>query len=543
MAATTRSILEVYEAIEPGLAHAREVLKSVSGRMSCEHSPLLREACHSLQASVNWLLLNREPQSRTYAPTRALKPILEDGERVVVSAATMPDCVGDVDQIVAIATLVRSSVVLEWDAVLLVELVDEGVPRLVMRCDGPGRFSDSVVLGDFFDVPKEDLARRWTAATRGGRFEWSPQRVEMALRGVRAIPESTSGTEALLGPLSRAASLLGQVVKVTLAASHGESIEWDDLDGPLYEAATLLNDAMAEAEKHYRKPEPSNLCALLEEVVGKASESLHRRSLALDILCDRGLPPIVMQRERMLKTLRLVCEAAARFLAPGGAVTILADYAPTTRKASIVCMYSGETVAIPGGPLRASLRRSVVEFHSGAVSFHEEKSGHSIELTLPDPVGQSMDRWIPGWESFGDRSKLMLRMLRSGSPTPSPEFLLEGVLEAELERWLLPIVESPAGLNVAHEVPDTLPPAPGGSAERRDKAMGQILRRKPRKEIAKPPYAAEIVWAFGATDRGRAVLGIGAFDHEQVRALSAALLQKPAAHEDALRLVAMRVVP
>lgn len=224
-------------------------------------------------------------------------------------------------------------------------------------------------------------------------------------------------------------------------------------------------------------------------------------------------------------------------------MTILADYAPTTRKASIVSLYSGETVAVPGGSLCASLRRSIVEHHSGTVSFHQEKSGHSIELILPDQVGQSIDRWIPGWESFSDRSKLMLRMLKSGSPTPPPEFLLEGVLEAELERWLLPILESPAGLNVAHEVSNTSPPAPGGSVERRDKAMGQILRRKPRKEIAKPPYAAEIVWAFGATDRGRAVLGIDTFDHAQVRALSASLLRKPTAHEEALKLIAMRNVP
>jgi hypothetical protein len=150
-----------------------------------------------------------------------------------------------------------------------------------------------------------------------------------------------------------------------------------------------------------------------------------------------------------------------------------------------------------------------------------------------------LDEWIPGWEGFGDRSRQMLRILKSGGPMPPEEFLLEGILEEELERWLLPKLEAPGAVNLAHELPANHSDLPGASPERLEKALGQIRKRKPRKEVVRPAYAAEILWAYRDDARSRAAVGTERLEISQLRALCEALLRRPPDYVVALRLVAV----
>ena len=118
-----------------------------------------------------------------------------------------------------------------------------------------------------------------------------------------------------------------------------------------------------------------------------------------------------------------------------------------------------------------------------------------LTLTIPDRAGEALDAWLPGWERFLTESQQMLRVLKSGSQPLPEEFLLGGILENELERWLMPLLTEPAVVNVVHDGVASLEGLPGASSERLAKALSQIKRGKPKKEIVRPPYAGELLWA------------------------------------------------
>ena len=155
----------------------------------------------------------------------------------------------------------------------------------------------------------------------------------------------------------------------------------------------------------------------------------------------------------------------------------------------------------------------------------------AISLTIPDPIGVALNDWIPGFDVFSERSIQMLRLLKSGGQAPPEDLILGGVLESELERWLMATLAASPAVNVAHELDKEKNPP------RVAKALGQIRRGKPKKEICAPPYAAEIIGAFRSDERGRHALGLGAFESEEIDALLNGLTSKPLGYLTCLRLL------
>ncbi|MBN2309498.1 MAG: hypothetical protein JXR94_11035, partial [Candidatus Hydrogenedentes bacterium] len=141
------------------------------------------------------------------------------------------------------------------------------------------------------------------------------------------------------------------------------------------------------------------------------------------------------------------------------------------------------------------------------------------------------------------RSRQVLRLLKSGGEGPPEGFLLAGVLEEELERWLLPRLASAPVCNIAHEMAAGDDGLPGGAPQRLDKALGQIKRGKPRKEICKPPYAAEILWAFRAQERYREAVGAERLSQEDIEFLCRAMSGDRPDYAACLRLIARAVGP
>jgi len=166
------------------------------------------------------------------------------------------------------------------------------------------------------------------------------------------------------------------------------------------------------------------------------------------------------------------------------------------------------------------------------------ESGMTWTVELPDSVGKVLDEWLPGWDALSSRSCQILRLLKSGGPAPPEEFLLGGVLEEELERWLMPRLTKPAVVNIAHELNLAEAALPGGSKDRLVKAITQIERGKPRKEIVKPAYAGEILWAFRGNERRRQAIGSGPLNDEELRMLCEGLVSRPPAYLRCLELIA-----
>jgi hypothetical protein len=79
---------------------------------------------------------------------------------------------------------------------------------------------------------------------------------------------------------------------------------------------------------------------------------------------------------------------------------------------------------------------------------------------------------------------------------------------------------------------------PGSVPERAKKALDQIRRGKPRKEIAKPAYAAEILFAFHREERHRKSLGIEKCSDADISQLCANLLQSPPRYIECLKFIA-----
>ena len=203
------------------------------------------------------------------------------------------------------------------------------------------------------------------------------------------------------------------------------------------------------------------------------------------------------------------------------------DYSPKARSVELLFSMEGSRYVPGPGHFIASARRSLVEIHDGSFDESHDAANATLSVTLPDPVGRRLDEWIPGWESFSDRSQQMLRLLKSGGPILPEDFLLGGILEEELERCLLARLSVAPATTLAHDLEFQAPAPKGSSSERLAKALGQIRKGKPKKEICKPAYAAEIFWAFRIDARHRAAVGIGALDQGSVTELCTLLWSTP----------------
>ncbi|HUW62316.1 MAG TPA: hypothetical protein VMZ06_15030 [Candidatus Bathyarchaeia archaeon] len=507
-------MLTAVDKLELALSLAREALGQ----------PL---ACQLLNAAARFLELYRPPNYVQYNPGAIFRHALPASPHVL-HVEPVGDAIGDTAQVVAITRLLIESAQLEQGAVLLVDVFQQpdriekdGVPCVALAFDGfgtfPAQFSfgaavcGAAVSGDCITLTLDEVQARWTLATRGGRIDKAPNGLILRLHGLRATPEPAVAPERVRDAVDKAAHACDQ---------DPES------------ARTFLNEALDLIDGD-AAPELADIKALVLDVARETRPAFESRGVVCEPLFASDLPPIPVRRGPMRGLFKRILAYAANADSPGAAVSILFDYDVPRRAIVFVATIAGVQTVSGHAAYMASLRRTVVVGHGGtfqtsADAQRRAKSEVTLTVSLPDPVGKALDAQIPGFDTFSDQSRKVLRLLNSGGPTPPPELLLEGVLEEELARWLLPQLEQPAAVNVAHEIAEQPRAAAVHSPERLRKAIDQIRKGKPKRELARPPFAAEIVWAYRTDPRRRAALAAENLSQSDLEQLAKTLATTPA---------------
>jgi hypothetical protein len=192
----------------------------------------------------------------------------------------------------------------------------------------------------------------------------------------------------------------------------------------------------------------------------------------------------------------------------------------------------------PGETAHAASWRRIALAHAGTCAFDRDGHRATLRIVLPDPVGAALDVAIPGWEAFSDRSRQMLRLLKSGASPLPEDFLLGGVLEETLETLLFERLGAPLARNIAVDLKPDNRGLKKSDPERLKKALAQVSRGKPKKEICQPQYAGELIWAFRGDARRRAALGAESLDENELLRLCEALLATPPEYYAGLALLA-----
>lgn len=461
---------------------------------------------------------------------------LQDEQRRV-HVQPLPSCVGDPEQIFCLVKVLTDNTMLGPESELNVELCAEAdVPVIMLRLDGPGRFPEHLTVENAVPLRWSALEHCWTIATRGGRIDKTPEGLCLRLRGIRVVPEAVSGLEPVFGQVEEGLRAL-ESTREGLPATQNEGPACSP-EKAIEMPRRAIENALAMIDGDVEAKTPADLCAVLSDVASQFKEEFGQRGITIDTCCDQKIPPIVMRRGLIRRFFSNALRHAATVLPDGGAMAVLVDYDAAARAAGIIITSNSGRWGEAASFYEASLRRAIVEGHGGTVDVAADDSAITITVSLPDDVGRALDTWIPGFEVFCEQSKRMLRLLKSGGAVPPEDFVLGGVLEQELERWLLPRYASPAARNVAYELEPDNRGLAGSSPERLTKALNQIRRGRPRKEVAKPPYAAEILWAFRADGRHRNALGAQHIDKAQIETLCVALLATPPQYVTALRIIA-----
>ena len=487
----------LYRKIEPVLSYALE-----------------KESAGAALACRAYLKLHAPPEHRLYNPATFLKKAaakLGDDGHQVHAEPVADECVGAPDLLLlCLRTLVKAAE-LEEDSCLNIELFEEEerrqmIPRIAVSLDGPGRIPEEFVFQRYFRMTLDELGAGLTLGAQGGRIDRMENGVMLRLSGMRMPPETLPEAEGLLGILGRKPE--AQHVAEALAHIDGES-----------------------------KRGPADLRAILSASKENYRAQLEGRGIGLEVMVEPGSPPLSVRRPRIEALFDTIFEYALWWLDPKGAVVFLVEYEAKPRQLVVIATVTGKERAPEETFHFASLRRCVSE-HGGSLDVSVEGHEAAISILLPDLVGAALDTWIPGWEAFTEKSKQMLRMLKSGGAPVPEDFVLGGVLEEELEAWLLPRLASPAAVNIANELKPDRSPLPTSDPDRLRKAIAQVARGKPKKEICKPSYAGELLWAFREGYRERSALASECMSEEDLQLLCESLLSTPPAYAACLRLAA-----
>jgi len=533
------------EAVEPALSYARAQLTPAKGATPPAGETALLEAIRALRACRAYLTAHRPPVYATVNP----RGLMEACRREVKSEHFLPkiepvgDCVYDLEQTQACVEAVLSSIRLDEDSRLWIELFeDEDVPQIAVSLDGPGRVPARMSFDGFAELSFEAFETRWTVATRGGRIDKIPNGLALRLKGIRDPRESVEGLEPLIEAVAGAERDARAALRWAGIASESKGTPSDEAKGmaKAIEAGRAgVDAALAIVDGPQTTAEPADMTAILADVETEFRELLHQSGIQLETLCDAQTPPIALHRRSIAAFFRAVLNWGVKALPDGGLVTLLMDYDLPHRAVSVVTSFGGPTVSAEGAFYEASLWRAVVERHAGALQCMTDDAGITLSATLPDRVGKELAEWIPGFERFTERSRKMLRLLKGSRQAALHDVIMPGVLEEELERWLLPRLEEPGTIHLARDLEPENRGLPGTSPERLEKALGQVQRGKPRKEICKPQYAGELFWAFRVDERHKAALGLERFEQGDLKRLCIALLQNPTDVLTALRIMAL----
>ncbi|MBX7256399.1 MAG: hypothetical protein K1Y02_08560 [Candidatus Hydrogenedentes bacterium] len=510
--------------IEPALCLAKELLVDVE-KGEAKASAVLR----SVRACVE---LFRPPQYTEYGLGRLVDSVCRASAREPYASLQTEGriCVGDISQLQILAQGLVRSAVLEAESELVWSLeLDGDVSYIQLTIDGPGRFSDVTDFGFGISLPFSTIEELWTIATRGGRIDRSHAAFSLRLKGIRVVPENQKALAAWTG-------CVGEAEKMLRLVDAGESgIPREQAIRQVVESVSL---ALAQVDAARKGPEPSDLRALIDDAMTSSSDELTEAGIVQEMTVSDNLPPVAVRRNHIAATLSHAVHYALSAMKHGGTFTVLADYRTNERTVEVVVDLAGKMIPVEHSPYLASIRRAIKELHAGRFETAGDEHGLTIQLEIPDAVGRALDEWIPGFERFSDRSKQMLRLLKSGGPTPPEEFILAGVLEEELERWLLPAMSVAPATTLAHELSSEPRPLAGSVADRRAKALAQIARGRPKKEVCQPAYAAEILWAFRIDERHRKALHADRLSESVLQSLCEELLKPQIDYTLALRMVA-----
>ncbi len=504
--------------VDDAMASVEPVLSRVRERLRAGGSDARSAAQEPLEACSAYLGLFCPPQYASFSPSalvRSRKVEIESDTRSFVVEA-VHDCIGDVRQIWDCLRIVTRAAALGEDTSLVVEVCEEAsAPIVALSFDGPGSFPSPLGVTDWLDMPLELLGARWTAATRGGRIDPIANGFVLRLTGQRMPPESYDAF-------------------VPAREAVQAACEQSDLHACL----AAVDAALAAMDGSGQTLQPGELATLISGVVKEYEPQLTAASIVCEPMLSGDIPPVLMVRDRLRAFFANAMRYTLRTLRSGGVLALMAEYDARKRAVEIVVTIDGKETLAVDECLPASMRRAMVDGHRGGFEISLEARSVTISAILPDPVGCELDTWMPGFDVFTERSRQVLRLLRSGGEGLPEVPLLAAVLEEELEAWLLPRLAEPAMSNIAHESAYDNRGLPGSSPERLKKALDQIKRGKPRKEIARPPYAAELLFAFRRTERERAALGAVNLSEDEMATFAQQLLANPPAPEACLRLIA-----
>lgn len=386
------------------------------------------------------------------------------------------------------------------DTKLMVEIFEQEensmvVPRMGIGFSGPGHVPDQFHYADRFPMTLEELSDCWTLATSGGRIDRTENGVELRLHGMRMPPE----------PLDVAAQIAAHLSGTPSPEGAAEALALIEDTGP---------------------PDMLDLERLYTESLAEHETALHQGGIAHGHSFGKPFPQLPLNRTRMHRAFASLFAWAVAGMPGGGTLETLAEYDPDTREATgMVTLGAAEGTVADSS--HVSLIKRAIRFHRGDCEVDIAGADATVTFTLADTVGQALDAWLPGWEAFSEESRRYLRLLKSGAQAPPEDFILGGILEQELEAWLLPRLQDPATVNIVGEGHLRNDGLKGSIKERLQKALDQVGRGKPKKEICQPAYAGELLWAFRGDPRKRAALGTQVLTDEELQALCEGLLAKP----------------
>ncbi len=413
----------------------------------------------------------------------------------------------DADAVAAVLRTAIENAKLSGDAVLLVEVDADAEPPLVeLVFDGPGAIPETWFVGGIVPVPFEEMRLHWTRHTVGARLDRTEKGVAFKLVGQREPEPNSEEHERVFAAIVEAERLL------RLAASDGAGVD-----------AAVVQTVLDAIDAESPGPEPADVCALLRGIFDDDHTS--------KIQCGDSLPPIAMRRDRVAVSIERLRNLSRPRMDAGAKAVVSVEYNASDRAVEMECSFPRAGDDMAWDAACAAFERVISALHEGIFLADLTADQCSISLTIPDPIGVALNDWIPGFDVFSERSIQMLRLLKSGGQAPPEDLILGGVLESELERWLMATLEASPAVNVAHELDKEKNPP------RVAKALGQIRRGKPKKEICAPPYAAEIIGAYRSDERGRRALGLGSFESEEIDALLNGLTSKPLGYLTCLRLL------
>ncbi|MCC6795236.1 MAG: hypothetical protein IT366_08965 [Candidatus Hydrogenedentes bacterium] len=501
------------ERIEPILCHAHALVQRSDWQ----------RAHDALRACVDYAELYRAPAHAEFNTAQLLESIVRGAARSLNNiGGTGATLSGDALQIAAIARAVIRNAMLELDAELHIAGVElDTVPAWQLRIDGPGRFTDEIDLGYDLALSPETAERIWTSATRGGRIDRRPAELDLRLKGVRAVLEVPFCCDDFIAPL-REAEHFARIL------SSGETVT---------EEARQLHDALAAILARFDgqddPPNPCDLQALIRDAFPPPDP---QQAVRFEIVLAAEVPPQALRRNRMLRFLNATQLLARAALEHGGNMRLEIDYSVAQRAITLFVTGEGQTNRDRAEVYLPALQRAL-DVHGGAMEADFASNGFTLLVTLPDAIASTLDNWLPGWDTFSPRSIQMLRLLKSGGPVPPEELILNGVLEDELERRLLPRLSVAPAATLIHDLKPLKPELAPSSAQRSEKVLSQVKRGKPKKEICAPPYAAEIIYMFTIDQRHASAIGVKEASAPQTAELAKALSSTPLNYLQALRLL------